>query len=92
MKIKEPNPLDFLGIRRLNIPPDHFEYILLPYVYNIEQSIEKWIVENLKGRFYVGKSLSINDNNQIDRVFKVGFEEHKELTYFTLACPLLKYK
>lgn len=92
IKVREPNPLDFFEIRKLSVPPEHFEYIHIPYVYNIEQSIQKWITEHLKGRFYVGKTLAVTDNNTVESVFKIGFEEHKELSYFTLACPLLKYK
>lgn len=48
----------------------------------------------MKGRFYVGNSLTLKKDNEaktVHTVLKVGFEEPKELSYFTLACPLLKY-
>ena len=91
MKLKEPNALNFFGLRRSNIPPPHFEYILLPPRYNLDQSLIKWIEQNLRGRFYVGKAVAVSNSNNIDNMTKVGFEEAKELSYFTLACPYLKY-
>jgi hypothetical protein len=33
----------------------------------------------------------LNSQDSADSVTKVGFEEVKELSYFTLACPFLKY-
>ena len=59
--------------------------------YNLEQTIQKWIHSNLKGRFYVGKGLHIDQTNKISESLRIGFEEPKELSYFTLACPHLKY-
>jgi len=92
IKHKSLNPLNLFGLRRFDVPPKHFEYIVLPLKYNLEDSLSKWIYDNLKGRYYVGKALHINDaDNQITISIKVGFEEAKEISYFTLACPLLKY-
>lgn len=73
------------------MPCPHFEFIYIPMKYNLEQSVIKWITENLKGRFYIGKSVTLKNDGQIDTVLKVGFEEAKECSYFTLACPHLKY-
>ena len=91
-QIKEPNPLNFFEVRQLKVPPPHFEYIELGLSYNLEETIIKWITKNLRGRFYYGKSVSFNHNNPYQPLIKVGFEEPKELSYFTLACPHLKYK
>ena len=94
LKQKEPNHLNFFGIRRAKVPPPYFEYIQLPQRYNLEKSIVKWVETNMKGRFYVGNSLTLkkdSDTKMVHTVLKVGFEEPKELSYFTLACPLLKY-
>ena len=91
MKIKEPNALNFFEVRRAKLPPPYFEYILLPTRYNLEQSLIKWIDQNLRGRFYVGRAIGVLPNNGIENMTKVGFEEAKELSYFTLACPYLKY-
>jgi predicted secreted protein len=90
-KNKEPNPLNFFEIRRQEVPCPHFEYICLPTTYNLEHSLSKWITENLKGRYYLGKSLYLSESGQIENVMKVGFEDPKECSYFTLACPHLKY-
>jgi len=90
-KLKEPNPLNFFDLRKLKVPPAHFEYIVLPLTYNLEKSIVKWIEQHQKGRFYVGIADHLDQNNHFSRTLKVGFENHKELSYFTLACPLLKY-
>ena len=90
-KIKEPNPLNLFGIRRLNVLPKHFEYISMPMTYNLEEALVKWIEDHLKGRFYVGKSIGVDKENQVQTCIKVGFENSKELSFFTLACPHLKY-
>jgi len=90
-KIKDPNPLNLFDIRKLKVPPTHFEYITIPMTYNLEDALVKWIEDHLKSRFYVGRTLGIDKNNQVATLIKVGFEEPKELSYFTLACPHLKY-
>lgn len=92
MKLKEPNALNFFEIRRAKTLPPYFESISIPYTYNIEESLNKWILQHLKGRFYVGKTVDITSKeNQMETVIQVGFEDGKELAYFMLACPLLKY-
>jgi hypothetical protein len=92
LKLKEPNALNFFEIRRAKTLPPYFESISIPYTYNIEESLNKWILQHLKGRFYVGKTVDITSKeNQMETVIQVGFEDGKELAYFMLACPLLKY-
>lgn len=91
VKIKDPNPLNLFDIRQLRVPSPHFEYISIPMQYNLEDSIVKWIERNTKGRFYVGRTVEVDSTNSIKTVLKVGFEEQKEVSYFTLACPHLKY-
>lgn len=92
---REPNPKDFFEIRRLPYEAPHLEYIDLPFKYNIEDSLEKWITDNLKNRFFINKAIAITkDAGHGSQGFKirVGFEDPKEMSYFVLACPLLKYK
>jgi hypothetical protein len=91
VKIKEPNALNFFNLRKAQSLPSWFESVSIPYTYNIEDALNKWIYKNLKGRFYVGKGMDIDNSNSIATVIKVGFEDHKEMAYFMLACPLLKY-
>lgn len=90
-KTNKPNPYNFFEIRRSSHPCEHFEFINLPLKYNLEQSISKWISDHMKGRYYIGKSLKLSDDNAIENILKVGFEDPKEMSYFTLACPHLKY-
>ena len=89
-KISNPNPLNIFNVRTPCSPPQHFEYIQISQRYNLEQTIFKWIDDNLKGRFYIGKAISLKDD-QIVESLQIGFEQPKELSYFTLACPYLKY-
>ena len=91
LKEKKPNALNLFGIRQTNSPPDHFDYIVVPLNYNLQESISKWIKEKLKGRYYVNKTIGLDSKNQIATMLKIGFEDSKELSYFTLACPHLKY-
>ena len=91
--LENPNPLNFFEVRQVKILPPHFESVsFINPLYNLEGTIIKWIVENLKGRFYIGTINKLNDSNTYEKSLEVGFENPKELSYFTLACPYLKYK
>lgn len=91
IKKNQPNPLNFFSLRRLDFPPEYFDYVDVGMQYNIEDSIVRWIESNLKGRFYAGRSVKTDANNSIVTYIQVGFEDPKESSYFTLACPYLKY-
>lgn len=91
IKNKTINPLDILRIRRLDVAPPHFEYVDIPSTYNLEGSLIKWINKNCKKRFYVGKRLTVNSKKEKGICISVGFEDNKEMSYFMLACPHLKY-
>ena len=93
LKLKEPNHLNFFDIRRAEYPLPYFEYIQITMRYNLEIPITKWIQDNLKGKFYIGNALAVHtkETKTIAKVLKIGFESPKELSYFTLACPHLKY-
>lgn len=60
----------------------------MPMTYNLTEAMSTWVHDNLKGRYYIGSTIDQN----YKAVLKIGFEEPKELSYFMLACPLLKYK
>jgi hypothetical protein len=92
IKNKKPNPLNVFEVRRVKSAPPHFEYVNLPMKYNLEESLVKWIKQNLKNRFYTGKNVSLDSDNKLVQVLTVGFEETKDMSYFMLACPHLKYK
>jgi hypothetical protein len=57
----------------------------------LEDAIRKWILKNLKSRFFIGKKIDLDKENTITSMINLGFEDPKELSYFMLACPLLKY-
>jgi hypothetical protein len=88
--LKAPNPNNIFKIRNPKVLPPHYEYSDFEVLYNLETAIQVWIKDNLKGKFIVTKAISDNDQNKT--VFRVGFEDGKELSYFALACPLLRYK
>lgn len=84
-------PLDVLNLRRMDFCPPWFTDMVMPIHYNLEQAIIKWIEQNLKSRFYVNHVIGLVDGKST-RVLKIAFEDPKELSFFTLACPHLKYK
>ena len=86
------NPLNVFKARKVSYLPRHFDCANIPFTYNIQDAVEKWIRSNLRGRYYISKDIDLDSNNSIINVVKVGFEESKELSFFMLACPHLKYK
>jgi hypothetical protein len=86
----EPNYLNLLEARQVDILPPHFKTISMPATYNTNTKLQTWIYENCKGRFYIGKGVELKEGS-IENVIKIGFEEPKESSYFILACPYLKY-
>ena len=83
---------DFFEIRRLSYETSHLATIDLSHTYNIESAISKWIDTNLKKRYFLKKVIGLTKENKIETVLRAGFEDPKELSYFVLACPHLKYK
>jgi hypothetical protein len=81
------NPLNVLGIRKVDFPAKHFHFTFIPkYSPSMQKAIDAWIYSNLNSRYYVGKSLLLVDNSIVHGI-KVGFEQEKELSFFNLACP-----
>jgi hypothetical protein len=86
----EYNPLDILKKRSLRVMPPHFEKIKLEEIDFFTDEIENWIRIKLKGRYAVVKLSSIGQDSKLKSAMFAGFEDHKELTYFMLACPYLR--
>ena len=84
------NPLNVLDIRKLDFCPPYFETTTFAMKYNITSAMEEWITSNCNGRYFIGRSVQLV-NDQITPSLKVGFESPSELSYFLLACPHLKY-
>jgi hypothetical protein len=87
----KPNAINFFDIRETKFACPHFEVMNLKQQYNLEDALRKWIMANLKGRFNIGKTMVLDSSNQYQNHLTVGFEDPKELSYFMLACPHLKY-
>ena len=71
--------------------PSTFSTTNIRKQYNLESAICNWIQINLSGRYFFGAIVALNDGNEIRQVYTVGFETSKELSFFMLACPYLKY-
>ena len=85
------NPLNVLGLRRLNTIPPHFGTLT---IYNIDdvEKINYWIYYNLNSRYCIKIQQGLNENRQITDLCEIGVEDPKELTMLSLACPYLDNK
>lgn len=95
MKLKDPNPLDILRLRRVKFCPPTFATTDVARRYNLERAICEWIEDHLSGRYFFGQNVGLKEDDQmhsIQSVYTVGFESKKELSFFLLACPHLKYE
>ena len=85
-----PNPLNYFKVRRVEFAPPHFTFFtvnqFMPRQVNV---IADWIEDNLSGRFYIGQGIMLDKTNTIVYNTRIGFENEKELTFFTIACPYI---
>lgn len=89
LKNGKVNPLNVLGIRRCQFPAHHFHYTALKqYTPLLEKNLNRWIYNNMNGRYYIGQGLDLIDNSLV-YITKIGFEQEKELTFFRISCPHL---
>ena len=86
----ELNPIDVLKQREVKTLPPHFSKIKIADVDLFGDSIQPWIRNKLKGRYCILRTPSIDEGGNLKSSTFVGFEDHKELTYFMLACPHLR--
>lgn len=87
IKNNKINKLNAMRLRKTNFPAHHFCYTTVKKSSRpLSTAIDLWIFNNLTGRYYLGTTLSIHDN-AICYVINIGFEQEKELSFFTLACP-----
>jgi hypothetical protein len=85
------NPLNVLEVRRLEFCPPYFESIIITPSYNLNSAIDDWIFSNLTGRYYIGPAIGTDQSTGLKQKLRIGFETSKEMSYFMLACPHLKY-
>jgi hypothetical protein len=91
LKTGKPNALNYFGLRRVEFACPHFKYTVIDkYNPNLVKSIDSWIGKNLNNRYYVGQGVSLDNTNTIVYVTRIGFESEKELSFFTIACPILQ--
>jgi len=88
-KTGEPNPLNFFGIRKVQKPLPHFTYLEIKFDYGMEDKINNWIRINLKSRYFLAKMVKNSDDKKVEYAIRIGFEDSKELTLFTLSCPYI---
>jgi hypothetical protein len=86
------NILNILNQRKVKTAPEHFIKMKLGEASFYIDEIEAWIRSRLKGRFFVQKLPQIGDDGRLKTGICIGFEDHKELTYFMLASPHLRRK
>jgi len=86
------NPLNVLKKRKVNHMPVHFSKMKINDSDLFDENLEGWIVAKLSGRYSLVHLPSIDESNTLKVSAFVGFENHKELTYFALACPYIRRK
>jgi len=84
------NALDILNHRQIDSAAPHFAKIKLADVDLFGSDVETWIRSKLVGRFYIKRQPGISQDGKLKTATYVGFEDHKELTYFMLACPHIR--
>jgi len=80
------NPLNVLGLRKLNYMPKHFTKM---GILNYYDEISLWVYTNLNSRYAIKRTLKISEDNKVIEAYEIGFEDPAELTMFSLACPYL---
>ena len=91
IKNGKPNPLNYFGLRRVEVACPHFKYASMDrYNPSLVKSIDSWIRKNLNNRYYVGQDVMLDHTNTIIYGIRIGFESEKELSFFTIACPHLQ--
>jgi hypothetical protein len=93
LKNGKPNPLNYFGLRRVEFAAPHFKYAIIDrYNPTLLKNLDYWIRQNLNNRYYIGQCLELDSTNTIIYGTRIGFESEKELSFFTIACPLLQQR
>jgi len=88
LKNGKPNPLNYFGLRRVEFAAPHFTYTTIDrFSPSLAKNLDTWIKHNLNGRYYLGQDLTLDHNNTIVYITRIGFEQAKELSFFKIACP-----
>lgn len=81
------NPLDEINQRCLTTLPPHFVSINIDG-WNLEE-VKLWITQKLTGRYAIANKPVAHENKLVQATV-IAFENPKELTYFSLACPYIR--
>ncbi len=86
------NPLNVLGLRKLNFIPEHFSVLTLENRFYDIKSIEYWINYNLNSRYAIKQTVVVNESRKISNAIRIALEDPKEITMLSLGCPDLYKK
>lgn len=86
------NPLNIIKKRKLDYLPPNFIRVQINDFDLYDDHLENWITHKLNGRYAISKIPFVDENKTLKLANFVGFEDHKEITYFTLACPYFRRK
>lgn len=84
------NALEILGRREVDFFAPQFAKMKLSEADMLGTDLLNWIQSKLSGRFCLKRIPTINQDGKLKTAMHVGFEDHKELTYFMLACPHIR--
>ena len=91
LKNGKPNPLNYFNLRRVEFAAPHFKYTTIERDNpSLLKSLDNWIKQHLNSRYYIGQGLDLDNSNTIVYTTRIGFESEKELSFFTIACPLIQ--
>ena len=83
------NPLNFLGMRKLErMPPNFTKFTIAEMVDS--KMVDRWIYQFLDQRYCIRKTTALDSQGKMATRIEVGFEDPRELTMFTLSCPYLQ--
>ena len=75
LKNGKPNPLNFFDMRRVGFAAPHFKYTILEKYHPTQiKTIDAWIRHNLNNRYYIGQTITLDQNNSLIYNTKIGFE------------------
>ena len=84
------NPLNILKCRKTERILPHFAKIKIDMASLYTDEMDNWIVGKCSGRYCISAMPDIDQKGKLKSIWYAGFEDHKELTYFMLACQYLR--
>ncbi len=89
----ELNPLDVLGLRKLNFIPEHFATLELETGYLDIKKIDQWINYHLNSRYAIEHTITLDKTTKkVTQITVIGLEDPKEITMLSIGCQFLHKK